>query len=549
MKMDLRYLGRSGVRAETWGTLLQFKPNLARPRVLFDAEVRHPVRFREAISALHDVVVGDLRFKKRDKTAYKAWQKQQAGQEAQLRQQLFEQAKADNLARQVREPVPPNLEADFRRMHQLYWTERRRWAVELQRHDPELFRHLVPCDPVITVAPDVVFFECFSKDESSYGCLLVDRGAFKDERAASLGTTNVDYSLPLFEHFQTLRSYRPTRLVVDPSGFEVKVAGQADYHEEKIDLPPSWLRGFGQLQAAMGLPARTVELPVETVYSLLSHLKRNREKTGPRSLRFQLAPGKPPTVVLDPWNIPVTSRGRAYQGERAEEVKVWGRRRLMVLARVLPLCERVEVRLLGTGLPSIWIAHMGEMRLVVALSGWTANDWTAGSNLDLMTGKYRAEIAVTAQVERYLADAHSSSLSGLETTLRQPRDTLLGSLNLLARQGQVIYDFAADRYRYRQVMPVALSESVLGPESPEQENGRRLYVDNMVKISRDEALAGGRRLLVATAGGMQFEGILDGDGMISKAKCQCSHFHRFGLRAGPCRHLLALRFVAAERGN
>ncbi|MEZ4309869.1 MAG: hypothetical protein R3F14_17665 [Polyangiaceae bacterium] len=35
-----------------------------------------------------------------------------------------------------------------------------------------------------------------------------------------LGTTNVDYSLALYEHFQTLRTYRPTRLLVDPSGFE-----------------------------------------------------------------------------------------------------------------------------------------------------------------------------------------------------------------------------------------------------------------------------------------------------------------------------------------
>ena len=40
---------------------------------------------------------------------------------------------------------------------------------------------LVPCDPVITVAPDVLFFECFSKDESSYGCLTVERNAFSAE--------------------------------------------------------------------------------------------------------------------------------------------------------------------------------------------------------------------------------------------------------------------------------------------------------------------------------------------------------------------------------
>ena len=81
---------------------------------------------------------------------------------------------------------------------------------------------------------------------------------------------------------------------MDPAGFEVKVEGSADYREEKIDLPPSWLRGFSQIQAAMGLPSQRVTLGREAVYSLLAHLKRHREKTGPRSVRFVLAPGSRP---------------------------------------------------------------------------------------------------------------------------------------------------------------------------------------------------------------------------------------------------------------
>ena len=90
------------------------------------------------------------------------------------------------------------------------------------KHDPELWRLLVPCDPVFTVAPDCLFFECFSADESSYGCLTVDRSAFAHERDVALGTTNVDYSWTLYEHFQRMRSYRETRFLVDPAGFEVR---------------------------------------------------------------------------------------------------------------------------------------------------------------------------------------------------------------------------------------------------------------------------------------------------------------------------------------
>ena len=54
MMLDLRYAGRSGVREVAKGRALAFQPNLARPRTFFDAELVHPLRFREAVSALHD---------------------------------------------------------------------------------------------------------------------------------------------------------------------------------------------------------------------------------------------------------------------------------------------------------------------------------------------------------------------------------------------------------------------------------------------------------------------------------------------------------------
>ena len=55
---------------------------------------------------------------------------------------------------------------------------------------------------------------------------------------------------------------------------------------------------------------------------------------------------------------------------------------LRVLARLLPLLDEAEVYLLGTGLPSFWSIRMGEMRLLLGLSGWTANDWTGATALD-----------------------------------------------------------------------------------------------------------------------------------------------------------------------
>ncbi|MCC7384042.1 MAG: SWIM zinc finger family protein [Deltaproteobacteria bacterium] len=545
MQMTLGYRGHSGVSKGDAGSQLRFAPNLARPKVSFDGELVHPVRYREAISALHAVVVGDLRFKRRDPAAYLEWKKQEEIREAELRQQIFRDLKKQQLEGLGKEQPPPGLEKDFQKMHALYWKERRRWAAELGRDDPQLFRHLVPCDPVVTVAPDVVYFECFSKDESSYGCLLVDRDAFKGQDAVGLGTTNVDYSLALYEHFQTLRTYRPTRLLVDPRGFEVKVESMSDYREEKIDLPPSWLRGFGQISAAMTLPSRKVVLPTEAVYSILAYLKRHREKTGPRSIRFKLTPGRAPVIVLDPWGVEIDTRDRPYEGERAEEIKVWGRRRLMALSRVLPLAERVEVRLLGTGMPSIWIAHLGEMRFVLALSGWTTNDWTSGASLELLAKNLKADADTVEQLTSLLMAEQKAPLSRLAQQTQKSADLILGSLFRLAQQGQVVYDFSTQSYRYRQVMPVTLSEAVLGPEPIEISEGRRLARSGEVQPGREEPLTKGRRLVTAKVAGVSCEAIFDADLGYGKAKCTCKHHHKLGMKAGPCRHLLALKLHLA----
>lgn len=543
MKFDLSYWGKSGGRPAGDGWALAFSPNLARPKVFFDQQLKHPLRFREAMSALHEVVVGDFRFKRKDKSSYEAWKAEQAKQAQAIRKVHYDAALQAEVERTAKRAVPKDLEGRFHAAHQKYWTARRQWATELQRSDPELFRALVPCDPVVTVAPDTVFFECFAKDESSYGCLYVDRDAFVGSDKAGLGTTNVDYSLALYEHFQTLRTYRPTRLQVDPAGFEVNVQGQDGHREEKIDLPSSWLRGFGQLQGAMSLATRKVELSVDVVYSLLAYLQRHREKAGPRSLKFQLTPGKPAAVVLEPWGHTLVSRGAPYQGPKVEDVKVWGRRRLAVLARLLPLAEKVDVLLVGSGLPSAWVVHLGEMKFVLAMSGWTQNDWTSGASLELLAGDLSPDTATKQTLCTILSDSRSASLGKLAERVTVSRNVLVGSLFSLAQEGQVMFDHAHHLYRWRPALPVALSQAVIGPEPDEVAAGKKLAAARLVKLGRQTQVDLTRTLHQAKVDGTDVEALLDVDGGFSQARCQCHHFRRFRLRAGPCRHLLALRLT------
>ena len=361
MNLTLAYRGRSTVVRGPGDLAVSLAPNLRRDRVGFEGRLRDPLRFREAIGALHDVVISDLRYKPRDKSAYEAYRAEQQRRENELRRAVVTQARADIAAETPGFPAEyvEDLEKRFRKLRSVYWKARQRYSNDLARHDPQLWRLLMPCDPVMTVAPDCLFFECFSADESSYGCLTVARDAFNDERDVTLGTTNVDYSWDLYEHFQSLRSYRETRFLIDPTGFEVHTEQAAAYREEKIDLPPSWLRGFLQLQAGMSLPLRRVTLSREGVYDILAFLKRHRARQSPRAIRFELEPGRPVAIVLEPWERRIVLHGTLDDGPRAETIRVWGRDRLLVLARLLPLMEEAEVYLLGTGLPSFWSVRMG----------------------------------------------------------------------------------------------------------------------------------------------------------------------------------------------
>jgi hypothetical protein len=542
MNYTLAYRGRSElVSAGRWG-VLRFAPNLTRDPVAFDAALRHPLRFREAISALHDVVVSDLRFKPRDQSAYQAWKRQQEQELAQRYRAQYAAAKAEVLGR--RGQVPPDLERRYGRLLKTYWSARQAYADLLRRTDQELWRMLMPCDPVITVSPDVVFFECFSADESSYGCLTVDRrDGFVPSDLVQCGTTNVDYSWELYGQFQQLRSYRSTRLKVDPAGFEAATGSGPVYREEKIDLPPGWLRGFAQLQAAMSLPMRRVVLSRDAVYSLLAWLRRHKAKTSPRAIRFELLPDRPPALVLEPWERRITSHGTTYWGGSDEPVRIWGRQRLLVLARLLPLAESFEVYLLGTGLPSFWVARLGEMYFTLGLSGWTTNDWTRGSALDSLLPPVEPRSALVSQVAQAVRSRQSADLLQVAAQCRAKRGDCAAALLRLAHAGQVIRDLKGGVFRWRQIMPQALGEAQLGPENPELADSRQIVQSRGVQVASLQTAPGGGQLVQGTADKHPVELLLDGDGRIHRGKCSCSHHWKAGLRRGACRHLLALRLV------
>src|SRR6185503_1640340 len=174
-----------------------------------------------------------------------------------------------------------------------------------------------------------------------------------------------------------IRAYRTTTLELAP-------APPAAATPRTRAVPMRWLRAFGQMQAASLIAADRFELSPIDLYNVLLALRLRKARTAPRGLRYELVPGEPPRLVLEPWDQVVRSTSGPYTGAQPRVVRTWGRNRLNVLARVLPHARRLTVAIAGPGLPSQYIVDLGDATLAVALSGWTDAGWAGISTFDLL---------------------------------------------------------------------------------------------------------------------------------------------------------------------
>ena len=176
-------------------------------------------------------------------------------------------------------------------------------------------------DPVVTVHPDQVFFEVFSKDEGSYAKLGIDWSALGDaDGEPRCGTTNIDFSRGALR-----RRPADAQLPRDAAGgrprrrSKLATAGAAEVLEKKVRVPDSWLRGFLQVQSAAALPRTVVAArarSTSTTCCATCALHADRKKGG-RGLRVELVPGEPPRLVLEPWELVLPTTAGAVHGPHA----------------------------------------------------------------------------------------------------------------------------------------------------------------------------------------------------------------------------------------
>jgi len=548
MQFRYAYHGQSAVSSRADRTDVSLSPDTRRPATYFSGELRKSIPFREAISALHDVVVSDLRRRPKDRSDYQAWaeQRDKADWEVVLDKQITIAARLKELSAELSE-----LEKRRVVRSSEYEKAKRRYFQYLYEKDKDAWFVL---DPVITVHPDELFFECFSQDEATYGRLSADHDVFSRTGEMACGTTNIDYSEKLYDEFQKIRSYKTTRFGVDPSGFDVQTTGEANYREVKIDLPDSWVRGFLQVSSAMTLPAMTFSLHPLDIHNLCFVLRRKKEKKGPRSVRYRLTPGEPVKIVLDPWGLEIVCPRSIYEGPAKAEVRVWGRRRLLILERLLPVAKTFTVHLLGTGLPSFYVADLGDMRFTLGLSGWTANDWSTAGNFDLMAPRMQVDELTRQRVFDGLKERWFESVDSLATRLSLPNKTVYGALGGYVQAGRAIFDLAKNVYRVRELSLDPLPLAKLRFSSPQEEQAS-LLVDQRKVTLRSQVLdalgalhlEGSVRMGGGREAGTQVD--IDGDQRIAKANCSCSFFTENKLFRGPCEHILALRMAHTRATN
>src|SRR5262245_44035106 len=127
MQLAVAYRGRSILSTWSGGVALTLAPNLRRDKVSFDGNLQQPLRFREAVSALHDVVISDLRYKEKDHTAYREYLAEQQKREAEIRRGARHAAHAQIVAQEP-VPIPAGFEQHFQRQRATYWDARQQYA-------------------------------------------------------------------------------------------------------------------------------------------------------------------------------------------------------------------------------------------------------------------------------------------------------------------------------------------------------------------------------------------------------------------------------------
>ena len=464
MNVNYKYASPSQCKQADNGTTLGFSTDLSRDeKVSFLGKLKHPLVFRDAMLMLRDIVISDMSQKTKERPEYFVWL------EEEIERRIKEHKEyAPNIRKKIKEEINAfSAEADkynseIRKLNDIkrelqnkideydawkdyYKIERKFWDF-LRERDYDLWFVL---DPVITVHKDQVSFEAFSVDESTYGCLSVDMKEFDLLQEPNLGTTNIDFSVKLEKEMKRFRSYTDVTLSVNPEGFTVDSDVVPEYIEKKIDLPETWIKGFNQVSSAAALDGIEIKLEVSDMYDICAFLRKHKEKKSPRYMKWILEPGERIQIVFEPFGTVLTLNS-IYNGNQRREEKIWGRRRWLVVEKLLPLSKAFYIRLLGFGMPQFIRADMGTIQMTVGFTSWSSNDWVKGTAFNIMAGftgngNYKDVYKLLKQNRSMTMEEIFNSFPDVK------KDVVKAGIGMLFRHGEGYFDIITNQVRFRRL--------------------------------------------------------------------------------------------------
>jgi hypothetical protein len=519
---------------------LSIGTDLNRDPVYLSGDVIPSRAFAQAMLALGEVVKIQ-RPEKKDHSAYQAWVSNEYMRIFQERSPKFLQEQVELLGRQNElKDKRDKMQSKISTLTHLLRHKRAEYFSWLYENDRNAW---IVLDPIVSVQKDGTFFEAFSGDESIYARVFLPHSALDTKEEPSLGTTNIDFSLLLEREFDRVRSYRPMSLTVGLKSVDFKTEA-AVVEEEKIPLPETWVRGLVEVQSVLALAPTTFEMSSDALAEIIARLQSEKEKRGPRSLKFILKPNQPIRVEIEPWGEVFADDWCTYRGDSEATVRIWGRRRLSVLKDILVGTDRVKVHFLGSGMPSFWTVIKDGVELTIGLSGWTSNDWASKA-------KFSSFIPVANIKEEMIPialDAIKKSGSTTTAELAKNLSVSIGEASVLLQklclQGKAMYDPDRNLYRWRDLFPTL--DLYVDDESSREMRGALANLATF-KIAKtlDDVKDGIRYLSGTIELGETFKPLLelDLDNRPKYAQCTCPFYNFNKLRQGPCRHMIVLLLV------
>jgi hypothetical protein len=511
VELALSYTEQSGVNVADGTARVHLSGALERPALRYRGVIKHPLALREFMGALHDVVIADFRWRPPEtRLAFERW----------LQYQLDQQAAAE----------AGRIDRERRRYFEYLWaTDRALWWV---------------LDPVCSVHPDQVFFEAFSRDGSAYARVGLDRGGCDEVGETVCGTTNVDFSTGLYESIRRLRTIWKTELDLGHDAVTLETEGAERHTEKKVDLPESWIQGFVQIGAAFLLDALAVDLLPVHVYDLCRFLRLHKARTSPRALRWELTPGEPVSVVFEPWEHRMTFAGSTHTASEKRIIRLWGRRRLCLLERVIPQADSFRFHLLGRGLPYFVTARAGVLDFTLGLSGWSRADWTSTARFSALVARRGGTSQPSDKPLAWLKTHYLGTPAEIAKGSGVDETTVHASLVDAAGRGLVVFDLLHKVYRYRPLIPGGLPEGLGVGQDPKEIAAKAFVRSGAAKLTgsrRDPKGTLVRARVTEDAEHVYAPEITIGEtGKVLGASCDCFFAKEHGIKQGLCEHQLAL---------